>query len=72
MIEDLLYRLTFLPEHKIKESMLAQAEHPEQNSAKKLLAKELLGYITGSSDRAESVSNYSRYFSLDFDVLVVR
>ena len=71
MIEDLLYRLTFLPENKIKEALREQSERPEENFSKKLLARELLGYITGSSDRAESVSNYSRYFSLDFASLVV-
>lgn len=70
MIEDLLYRLTFLPQNKIIEALAAQYERPEENIAKKLLAKELLSYITGSSDRAESVSNYSRYFNLDFASLV--
>lgn len=70
MLEPLYFRLTFLSEEQISENLLKQSASPEQNIGKKLLAKEIISYITGSSQKAESVANYSNYFTLDYSLLV--
>lgn len=70
LLESLYYRLTFIPEEEILQIIAKQAESPEQNIGKKRLAKEIISYITGSSTKADSVSNYSKYFTLDFSLLV--
>ena len=70
MLEPLLFRLTFLPEEEILAATRQQQANPEQNFAKKLLAREVISYITGSPLKYESISNYSLYFGLDFALLV--
>lgn len=70
MLEMLFYRLTFMPEEEIMAALALQSASPEQNLGKKRLAKEIISCITGSSLKADSVANYSNYFSLDFGLLV--
>lgn len=72
MAEDLLLRLTFLPEAAVAEAMAIQNAKPESSHAKLLLATEVLSYITGSRAKAEGVRNYSKYFNLDLEALVSR
>jgi tyrosyl-tRNA synthetase len=67
MLEPLLYRLTFLPQDTIHSVMLEQHRAPENNAAKLLLVREVLAYVTGSLEKADAVTNYKKYFSLDLD-----
>lgn len=70
LIEDLLFRLTFLPESEIQHTMAENQARPDDSIPKKRLAQEILSYITGSKDKAEGVSKYSTYFNLDLESLV--
>lgn len=70
LLEDLYLRYTFESPETVKAIVADHSRMPENRTAQLRLAKTLIEMITGDKHTAEQISNYRRYFQINFDEIV--